>query len=320
MKLGEGQMDFHLPAISCLKLDFTLSAVRDCILPKIKGSMLRGAVGHALKKTVCVIPKASNCSSCLLRSQCAYTRIFESFVEKNAPPLLKGVQTAPRPFVIDAFDEQTHFHPGEAFSFTFTLFGSACEFYPYVIYGVIRAGESGFSASRYPFVVEKVEENGMLIYDGKKKALLTKVFPRPIEITETLDEPVTLRFLTPTRIKQKGRLTVEFTFRSLVFSMVRRHLEMAYFYMPNAEVSWNFKELLNLAEKIGFSERKLHWVEWTRYSNRQDTRLYMGGFCGHLTLEGDVAPFASLLRSAEVLHVGKGTTLGMGKMKIENPL
>jgi len=43
----------------------------------------------------------------------------------------------------------------------------------------------------------------------------------------------------------------------------------------------------------------------------------MGGFCGRITLEGDIEPFSELLRMAEVLHVGKGTTLGMGKVRVE---
>jgi len=309
-------MRFYLPPIFFLKLHFMLSSFRNCTLPKIKGSMLRGAFGHALKKTVCIMPSKDSCISCLLRSQCAYTRIFESFVEKP-PPLLKGVRTAPRPFVIDAFDEETSFPAKAPFSFTITLFGNVCDFYPYVIYGIARAAESGFSVHRHPFFLEKVEGNGVWIYDGERKILTANAVPQTIENNVSLTQPVTLQFLTPTRIKQAGRFTTDFTFRRLVFAMLKRHLEMTYFYMPDSPLNWNFKELLHLADKIRFSERKLYWVDWTRYSNRQKSKLNMGGFCGRITLEGDIEPFSELLRMAEVLHVGKGTTLGMGKVRVE---
>jgi hypothetical protein len=45
--------------------------------------------------------------------------------------------------------------------------------------------------------------------------------------------------------------------------------------------------------------------------------MKLGGVVGTLTLEGDLAPFASLLRAAEVLHAGKGATFGLGKVKVE---
>lgn len=310
-------MHFHLPSISFLRLEFLFSAEKECLLPKIKGSMLRGAFGHALKKTVCVMGSEQSCFSCMLRSQCAYARIFESFVEKEPPQFLKGVHTAPRPFVIDAFDPKSTFQPGQCFSFVMILFGDVCEFHPYVIFAMVRAGEHGFTVHRHPFFLEKVQSNGLEIYDGKQKVLLHKLAPKQVANTESLASPVTLHFLTPTRIKQDGKLTLNFTFRRLAFVMLKRHLEMAYFYMSNTQLNWDFKDLLILADKVQFAERKLHWVDWTRYSNRQKTRLDMGGFCGHVALEGDLEPFGPLLRTAEVLHVGKGTVLGMGKMKVE---
>ena len=44
--------------------------------------------------------------------------------------------------------------------------------------------------------------------------------------------------------------------------------------------------------------------------------MKMGGFVGEITLEGDLNPFSELLRAAEVVHVGKGTTFGLGKVEI----
>jgi hypothetical protein len=34
-------------------------------------------------------------------------------------------------------------------------------------------------------------------------------------------------------------------------------------------------------------------------------------------LEGDLAPFAPLLRAAKILHAGKGAVFGLGKVELE---
>jgi hypothetical protein len=45
--------------------------------------------------------------------------------------------------------------------------------------------------------------------------------------------------------------------------------------------------------------------------------MKLGGLVGRLTLEGDLAPFAPLLRAAEILHAGKGAVFGLGKVEVE---
>ena len=41
--------------------------------------------------------------------------------------------------------------------------------------------------------------------------------------------------------------------------------------------------------------------------------MTLGGFVGTLDLEGDLAPFIPLLRTAEIVHLGKGATFGLGR-------
>lgn len=59
-----------------------------------------------------------------------------------------------------------------------------------------------------------------------------------------------------------------------------------------------------------------HEHESERYSARQDAKLKMGGVIGEATYEGDLTPFLRLLALGEVLHVGKGTGLGLGKYRV----
>jgi hypothetical protein len=44
--------------------------------------------------------------------------------------------------------------------------------------------------------------------------------------------------------------------------------------------------------------------------------MTLGGFVGELEVEGSLTPFAPLLRTAEILHIGKGPTFGLGRMEV----
>ena len=72
--------EYKLPSITYLRLRFHLVAQEDCNLPTWKGSLLRGAFGFALRRTVCTMKRGQLCKDCMLRSQCAYTRLFETFI------------------------------------------------------------------------------------------------------------------------------------------------------------------------------------------------------------------------------------------------
>lgn len=99
--------------------------------------------------------------------------------------------------------------------------------------------------------------------------------------------------------------------------MLRRVLEMAHWHVPGAAVDWEFYPLLQRCEEVRVAGSDLRWLDWERWSQRQNAAMKLGGIVGTLTLEGDLAPFTSLLRAAEVLHAGKGAAFGLGKMEVE---
>ncbi len=125
--------------------------------------------------------------------------------------------------------------------------------------------------------------------------------------------------LTPLRIKSDGRADAPFNFRKLVFLAVRRALEVAHFHGVDghsAELDWEFRPLLEAASRVRIIERDLEWYDWERWSNRQARSMRFGGHVGRLRLEGELAPFAELLATAEVLHLGKGATFGLGRVEV----
>ncbi len=335
-------MLYRLPTLPYLRLRFELSARQSAFLPSYKGSLLRGAFGHALRRTVCVMGPQQPCESCMLRRQCVYPRLFETFIEGDAPRFLRGLDTAPRPYVFEPFDTTQNFQPGNPLQFDLILLGQAIELHPYAIFAVSQMAEQGLGDRRFPFRLERVhwhtsdgtsksshsqlqpesdknENEWRLLYEGASKRLLES--PSPSLLSREVGRQIhqlTLSFLTPTRLKFKNDLTIDFTLRMLVFKMLRRVLELAHFHVPDAALDWEFHPVLVAADGINIASRDLRWVDWERRSNRQQTKMSMGGFVGAMQLEGDLSPFLHLLRLCEVVHVGKGAVFGNGKIEAKS--
>ncbi|MCB1057704.1 MAG: CRISPR system precrRNA processing endoribonuclease RAMP protein Cas6, partial [Acidobacteria bacterium] len=126
-----------------------------------------------------------------------------------------------------------------------------------------------------------------------------------------------LRFLTPTRLLVHKELDQAPSFRTLALKAARRVLEVAHFHVPGARVDWDLEALLGRAEAITTHADDLRWIHLERYSNRQRRKLDAGGLVGTVALDGDLTPFLPLLTAAETLHIGKGTTYGLGRVAVE---
>jgi hypothetical protein len=315
---------YRLPSIPYLRLRVAMRAEAEAALPEYHGSMLRGAFGHALRRTVCTMGPAQPCGSCQLRRACVYTRIFETFVEDEPPPFLRGVDQAVRPYVFEPRGGGERLPPGGSLGFDLLLFGQAIELQAYAVLALERMARGGLGAGRARFELVRIEA---LDPAGAPRALFAEgaaTRGAPVAPSVPADSPlpegaVTLRFVTPLRIKVRHQLTDRPRFRDLAFHMLRRALEMAHWHVPGAAVDWEFYPLLQKCEEVRVASADLRWLDWERWSQRQNAAMKLGGLVGTLTLEGDVAPFTPLLRAAEVLHAGKGATFGLGKVEVETP-
>ncbi|HEY3571527.1 MAG TPA: CRISPR system precrRNA processing endoribonuclease RAMP protein Cas6 [Thermoanaerobaculia bacterium] len=189
-----------------------------------------------------------------------------------------------------------------------------------------RMGRGGLGAGRPRFELARVEAQDPANPAGAPRALFADgaVAREPAAPSLPSESPlpegaVTLRFVTPLRIKVRHQLTDRPRFRDLAFHMLRRTLEMAYFHVPGAAVDWDFQSLLQRSDGVQVAGADLRWLDWERWSQRQNSAMKLGGLVGRLTLEGDVAPFAPLLRAAEILHAGKGAVFGLGKLEVAAP-
>ena len=313
-----------LPEIPYLRLRAQFRPVGETRLPAFKGSMFRGAFGRALRATVCAMGPGQPCESCSLRGPCVYTRIFETFVDGNPSPFLEGLETSPRPYVFEPLSEAEDLDAGDLLESDLLLFGSAADLQAYAVLALSRMAPKGFGRDRHPFALDRVSVaspsgSWTLVLDSSA-GVASRSPVAPLVLAPIVEHPspdrLTLRFVTPTRIQRQRHLQDHLSFRQLAFQMLRRVLEIAHFHVPGAEVSWDFQDFLRQADDVRVVGADLRWEELSRYSNRQRRKHPLGGFVGEMELEGPLEPFLPLLRTAEVLHVGKGATSGLGRIKL----
>ena len=291
-------------------------------LPVYKGSTFRGAFGHTFRRIVCVT-KEKACAECMMRSSCVYSYVFET-----PPPsdtrMMRKYPYAPHPFILEPpLTRRTTYTPGEVLSFGLTLIGRAIEYLPYFIYTFEEMGRVGIGKGRGKYRIDAVwgiepEGGERVIYEGAKKTLVdeyARMRYEDLSDREVGQNALTLSFLTPTRIKSGGRLTLGMDFRILVRSLLRRLSLVCYFHCDQA-LDLDYRAWIERAGKVETVRRDLRWYDWTRYSGRQDTMMRMGGFVGEIAFGGDWKPFLPFVLFGKTLHVGKGTSFGLGKYEI----
>ena len=175
------------------------------------------------------------------------------------------------------------------------------------------------------------DEEATLIYSGKDKTLrnnfrvlkVDDLFPIDLSSntfhlspsSDPLPSTLDLIFLTPTRLKFDGKLSPDLEFHILFRNLLRRISLLSYFHCGK-ELDLDFKGLIESSKNVKVKKENLSWFDWERYSNRQETKMKMGGFVGSISFEGDLEPFLPFLLLGEHIHVGKGTSFGLGKYEV----
>lgn len=304
------------------KYRFVIKPRSEFTLPTYKGSTFRGGFGHAFKRAVCA-DREEECAKCPLQSKCVYSYVFETKTFSQSEQLKDA--HVPHPFVIEPPLEERHrYGADDKLSFHLILVGRAIDYIPYFIFAFEELGRIGIGKNKGKYRLEEVIgiNNGkeILIYDGESHI---KEEYGIIDFTDLIREAsqlnyqqVTLRFLTPTRIKYGGKLTKDIDFEIVMRNLLRR---LSWLAEVHCEEKWalDWKGLINRAkERVKTVHSDLRWHDWERYSQRQAAKLKMGGFLGEITFEGDLTEFLPFLKLGEYLHIGKGTVYGLGKYEI----
>lgn len=327
------------------RFTFTMEAEEEIYLPPYKGSTFRGAFGAQFKKVVCALKK-EDCRNCLLRQSCVYALIFESPSPAEGNVLGK-VNAIPHPFIIEPPDEkQEKYSRGQPFSAGLILIGKSIQYLPYFIYTFDLLGKNGIGRGRGKCLLQEVyaispEGNSELIYSAEtrkvvsfgedcidlEQAILAIANDKTQRHLHNVSQEIALKYLTPTRLKYDGKLTTNPEFHVFVRQLLRRLYLLAHYYCKDKETGRPLppavgyhRMLIEKANNVCLKTSDLRWNDWERYSSRQDTRMNLGGFEGEIVYAGDIFLFIPFIKAGEILHVGKGTSFGLGKfiIKTEN--
>lgn len=329
------------------KYRFNLIAEDDIFLPEYKGSTFRGVFGHYLKKTLCLHKRMNqNCNDCIIKTKCAYLYLFET------PPLedfnhSKKFNDYPRPYIlVPPLSHDRLFKQGEEFFFEMVLIGEANQYLPYIIYVFEEIAKAGFKKDNGKFFIKNVEtldSSGMETEIYKDKILnnseakitfndFTNEYksPYPPLIKGEIDLPVgkqekiiknsvneiKITFETPARIEIKDHLVnTPIPFNLLINNLLNR-INLLNCLHCKGEYMEDLGELIRQAENISIDSANITWHEIERFSNRKKMKMFQGGIMGEIVYKGDIKDFIPILLVGEFIHIGKFTTLGLGKYRV----
>jgi len=310
------------PFLTFARFRFHLEVKPFMVLPPYKGAVFRGVFGAGLRRLVCMA-RDSDCQSCLLPEKCLYVALFEPPPPADYADAGKFRQ-APRPYVLNPpLTTRQTFHPGDTLDFELVLLGPAIEALPYFIQLFHDQGRRGLGRERGRFALLRVDQvrdgKTQLIYEGASRTLYAwEPEPEPELVSgpgANQDSTVTLEFLTPLRLKEKGDLVTHLTF-PLLWERLRQRLTLLAAFYGNYDQKPNLSYLSALAETVRLQENRLSWYDWQRYSSRQRELMKLGGLKGSITFRGDLRPFLPYLRLGELVNLGQGTTFGLGRYRL----
>lgn len=299
-----------------LRLQISLKSTEPVHLPGYKGGIIRGGFGLAFRKVSCPFP-ARICQECILRSRCVWSYVFDTPRPKESK-ILSRAENVPHPFVIEPPDDgRTYLIKEDTLDFNLILIGKALNYLPYFIYAFEKLAEQGLGRPRAKFKLQGVYQNNRLIYNPEKSAIVQDITPETLNLNPTDEKAkeIKIKFLTPTRIIYQGKICRRPQFHILIRALLRRIWLLSYFHDQPVEL--DHKALITRAEKVSLKDAVLAGEEWSHFSRRQERLIEREGVTGWAIYQGEITPFLSYLYAGEALHIGKGTTFGMGKIKLE---
>lgn len=303
----------NLP-ISHYRVQFRNEANRSA--PAFAGNAWRGALGHILRRTTC-LTGTDECTGCPMRYRCDYAYLFDTPIPPDANTL-RLYKEAPHPYVlheITADDGTIHLH--------LVLIGHATQHASLMINTLIRSASNppGIAGRRLDYLTHEQwnDPAGQWQACGNTPGYLTTT-PFSPTCPAVPSGDIIIDLQTPLRIRRDGRHvgTEQFQFADLFGHALRRISLLMAFHTPD-ELTADYKHLTQSARAVALKNKDLEWRDLTRHSNRQRAAMRLGGVVGQIRLSGaEIAPFWPYLWLGQHIHVGRATTMGLGRYRIRS--
>jgi hypothetical protein len=292
--------------------------------PELSGSTWRGCFGLALRRLACQ-EREQGCPACPGRSICLYAMVFEPNEGGQA------FQSLPRPYVLRPL------RPLDGrLGLELVLLGPAAARWLEVLSAWEEAGQRGFGPRRARHRLELVHGLSMAprprgdpqgwveirneegAYTGAVSSLNLAAFLDAQGLTPL--PPWRVEVLTPLRVRRENGLLDRLDWPHVWTRFGLRLAVLAAEADPASRLDFPaWRELKAFLAGPGEFEAQSRWRDQRRYSARQGRYVPLGGLLGWSVIvppQGAEATWWRWWKAAELLHLGKGTTMGLGQVKI----
>lgn len=312
-------------------------------LDKHPSMILRGNLGNQLLTMACL--QQGDCKSdgqCQQAYDCLYGKLFQTKVPKDST-ILRHQQSAPRPFVFDfpewilekdaaATKRCYTYSPDKPLEFNLILFGQALEHLTHIIFALDQFGRKGLydktRDERVPIILEQIDSLDSL-HDSQGTRLFSGAVKKVFDSLQILNAKTWLNnlptkkdsysvhidFLSPTQLKYKKNLLPKPSVEALIRGLLRRLMGLSYVHCQTP-LDIDAKALISSSQQAVEKHNHIQTSAMGHYSKRQRQSVYLGGFYGTINFDNVAASLLPLLRLGEILHVGKSTVYGLGKMSL----
>lgn len=287
------QTDFSL---SYLPMKISLISLERATLPAYLGSTLRGVIGQALHQDIE-----------------AYNYLYRnSILSSNGQDVLNPYIIVSPPMGKSTYDV------GEELCFHMLLLGDATNYTEQLVTAIQEVKRRGLGAGRHPFELVKVThslDQRVIWKEGLFYNVATQSAMLPYRSLQDVKK-VLIQTRTPLRIRRGGVLLEAVDFPTIIRNITNRIQGITTRYggwVDEMEV----KRIQALSAEVCVLSQHFVLQGMSRYSNRLDASMDFSGLMGNVAFEGDLTPFVPWLHAAQILHVGRNTTFGMGRIEVE---
>ena len=302
--------------ITLLPLLFNIKLDENDLFPLFLEALFRGGFGYILKNSVCQ-KKNRKCNECLLKSTCIYIYLFETQAPKDIEKI-KKYEHVPKPYTmcVRKFDKTKN-----TVSIEITLIGKSITYLPYFIYVFNELGKKGLKKDKnIKFELRNVINlnNNKQIYQNADDTITTdsKLSIYNLNIEENYDnktQDYIIDMVTPIRMQSNGKIINKLNW-NIFFRNIIRKIKLISLIHGDGDPNWNTVKLINNAQKAKIDSVNIKWDNSRkRYSTRQQSKICMSGLIGSFTLYNLDKNLHKLIEIGSYLHIGKGTTFGLGK-------
>ncbi|GIW02430.1 CRISPR system precrRNA processing endoribonuclease RAMP protein Cas6 [Roseiflexus sp.] len=312
-----------------LLLAFT--AVTPLELDDNAGAAVRGAIVNALLNRFCANKAAPTCADCPLLTVCPVAALVAPMRDAGET----GGEQRPRPYVTRP-PQPRRYAPGETLTFGLGLFGHAADLFPYLVMAAQGIEVQGLG--------RRLQENNgrrgavrlaaidafnpltgakqSLFRAGQRQVQAPGIPIGPADVAAFAanlpTDRLTLRFLSPMRLIDGGRLVKRPALRPLVQRLGIRLTDLSTAYGDGPLPVADARSLLPLAEGATLARDTTRWIDVISHSRRTGERTPIGGFIGDAVFTGDLGPLRELLVWGSLVHVGKNAVKGDGWYNVES--